>query len=169
MEGFTENVDAWLEEDMQNRRKDRLTAKAIYGLLSELGITGSDRTVRDYVKEQKEVLVAARKQASEQFIRLEHPCGEVLVDFGKLRALDPVSFHLVKWFVLAMSVLQSNNRLARILPAQNGACLLYGLVSMFDEMGGVPPFLLFDNLRPVVRKLVSHDERDLTDTFLGIS
>ena len=166
MEGFTEYVDAWLEEDMQNRRKDRLTAKAIYELLCELGFTGSDRTVRDYVKEQKEVMVAARKQASEQFIRLEHPCGEAQVDFGEFRALDPVSFHLVKWFVLAMSFPQSNNRLARILPAQNSECLLYGLVSMFDEMGGVPPFLLFDNLRPVVRKLVSHGERDLTDTFL---
>ncbi|MDO9529950.1 MAG: hypothetical protein Q7J27_12460 [Syntrophales bacterium] len=104
-----------------------------------------------------------------QFIRLEHPSGEAQVDFGEFDAMDPATSRDIRRYHLVMSFPHSNTRLCRVLPAQNSECLFNGLVSMFYEIGGVPPYILFDNLTPVVKKIVSRTERELTDMFLDFA
>ncbi len=166
MDGFEEYVEAWLQEDQLKRRKDRRTAKSIYEGLCELSYQGSSRTVRDYVRKTKLEVQKTSQEKVEQFIRLEHPCGEAQIDFGEFLALDPTTQSIVTLYHLVMAFPQSNGRFARILPAQNSECLFFGLMDMFREIGGVPPYILFDNLTPVVKKIVSRSERTFTTMFL---
>lgn len=166
MDGFEEYVEAWLQEDQLKRRKHRRTAKSIYEGLLKVGYQGSERTVRDCVRKAKLELRNTCQGKVEQFIRLEHPCGEAQVDFGEFLALDPVTQTVVKLYHLVIAFPYSNSRFARILPAQNSECLFFGLMDMFLEIGGVPPYILFDNLTPVVKQIVSRSERTLTTMFL---
>lgn len=166
MNGFEEYVEAWLQEDQQKRRKHRRTAKAIYKALCSVGYRGSDRTVRDFVQEKRQELRVRSEAMVEQFVRLEHPCGEAQVDFGEFLAVNPTTRSEEILYHLVMAFPHSNSRFARALPAQNRECLFFGLLDMFREIGGVPPYILFDNLTPVVKRIVSRTERSFTDMFL---
>ncbi len=167
LEPVREIVDGWVEEDQIRHRKHRHTAKRIYNRLRrENEYQGSYETIRDYVRQRKKELQRAKQGKSDQFVRLEHPCGEAQVDFGSFKALDPTTHAVTILHHLVMAFPNSNARYARILPAQNGECLFFGLTEIFQEIGGVPPFILFDNLTPVVKEIVSRSERKLTDAFL---
>ena len=166
MDGFEEYVDAWVEENLLMPAKGRITAKAMYEALLELGFAGSYRTVRHYAREAKQRVQEKNAAAVEQFIRLEHPPGEAQVDFGEFESINPLKPAPETLYHLVMDIPQSNRRISRVLPGQNSECLFYGLQSMFHELQGVPPFIVFDNLSPVVSKIVSNSKRELTDGFI---
>ena len=167
LEPVREIVDGWLEEDQNRHKKHRHSANRIYNRLKkENQYQGSYETIRDYVRLKKQKLQEADQAKSDQFVRLEHPCGEAQVDFGSFKALDPTTHAVKTLHHLVVAFPHSNGRYARILPAQNSECLFFGLTEIFKEIGGVPPFILFDNLTPVVKEIVSRSERKLTDAFL---
>ncbi len=169
MDSYEEFIMAWLEEDERKRRNQRRTAQKIYKQLRGIGYAGSERTVRVYVAKMRKKLEEKMRKRHEQFIRLEHPCGEAQVDFGEFYALDSYSNKEIRRYHLVMSFPHSNSRYCCVFPAQNSECLFTGLTMMFEEIGGVPPYILFDNLRPVVKKIVSKTKRDLTDAFLDFA
>lgn len=157
---FQDTINAWLAEDERRARKQRRTAQKIFRDLQALGYTGSDRTVRHYVRQRRLEMKAA---ANEQFIRLEHPPGTAQVDFGEFRAI--VLGKEVTCYHLTMSFPYSNGQLAVVLPADDTVCFLYGLTTLFEQAGGVPPRIWFDNLSPAVRKVLEGADRELTDMF----
>lgn len=153
-------IDAWLEEDQRRSVKQRRTAQMIYKGLCELGYSGSDRTVRRYVRKRKLKMETA---ANEQFVRLEHPPGTAQVDFGEFRAIhrgrEVTCYHLTLTFP------HSNGQAAVALPADDTVCFLHGLATLFEFLGGVPTRILFDNLSPAVKKVLRGPDRELTDMF----
>jgi transposase len=163
-----EIIQAWLEEDLLIHRKQRRTATAIYDQLkAETDYQGSDRTVRYYVKEFKKDIYAKHKQ-DRQYARLEHLPGTAQVDFGDFYASETQAdgeIARVKRNLLVLAFPYSNAFYARALPAANLECLLYGLSSIFEEMGGAPPSLVFDNLKPVVTRVLKEHGRKLNDVF----
>jgi len=155
-------VDAWLEEDSRADRKQRRTAKRIYEMLVErVGFEGSERTVRAYVRERRRQIMAAR----EQYVRLEHQPGEAQVDFGWMKAIDPTVEKLVQYPYLNISFPYSNFGLPQVVPAENGECLFTILGNVFEELGGVPRIIVFDNLSAVVKKVEQGTDRRLTRMF----
>ena len=70
-----------LEDDPQQPKKQRHTAKRIYGRLKEEhAFTGGYTIVKDYVRE-------ARVRRKEVFVPLAHPPGEAQADFGEAQVV----------------------------------------------------------------------------------
>jgi len=160
MEGYEEWIEAWLEEDQRMPKKQRRTAKKIYEGLVELGYQGSDRTVREYVRRMKQKQQESRQ---EQAVRLEHIPGEAQVDFGELQAINGTQ--VKTYHELIVSFPYSNAQFCRVLPAENAVCLFHGLQSIFEEMGGTPTVMRFDNMSPIVTKILVGTDRALTEMF----
>ena len=77
LEGFTGIVDAILEADRDEPRKQRHTAHRIFERLrDEHGFTGGTTIVKDHVR-------ARRQTTREAFVPLHHPPGHAQVDFGE--------------------------------------------------------------------------------------
>src|SRR5690554_6802408 len=160
MEGFEEYLEAWLHEDQRMPKKQRRTAKKIFEELQKLGYQGSDRTVREYVRKIKQEM---RSSFQEQAIRLEQIPGEAQVDFGAFKAIS--GNELKTYYELVLSFPHSNAQVCMVLPSENGVCFLHGLQELFYLIGGVPRVIRFDNLSPVVAKILSGEERTLTEMF----
>ncbi len=159
--GYTDTIDLWLMESQRMPGKHRWTAKRIYQELMRLGYEGSERTVRAYVRESKRRISS---ETAERYIRLEHRPGEAQVDFGKVQILKPGG-QIREYCLLIMSFPYSNAAFARILPAENAECLLEGLKSLFEQAGGVPVEIWFDNMSTAVIKVLSGGKRIVTDAF----
>ena len=159
--GFDEVIDVWLTEDLRMPAKQRRTARAIFCQLQSLGYEGSERTVRRRVRESRQKLHGDQQ---ERYARLEHPPGSAQVDFGRFRmiGIDGVKR---EYALLVMSFPHSNAALVRVVPAENAECLLEGLKSMFEQAGGAPPVIWFDNLAPAVKKILEYGERELSEMF----
>ncbi len=155
-------VDLWLEEDILNPRKQRLTAKVIFRGLMELGFEGSYRAVCNYVYKMKKKLL---KNNQEVYIRLEHDPGIAQVDFAYFEAVHPDSCKTSKYPYLVCSYPFSNNAFALVLMAENMECFLYGLRYLFEQAGGVPRVIWFDNLPTAVAEVLRDRERRLTSAF----
>ena len=74
LDGFTELIDQWLEEDRRRPRKQRHTAKRVFDRLrAEYGFRGSYTIVKDYMREH-------RRRRRELFVPLVHPPGHAQAD-----------------------------------------------------------------------------------------
>lgn len=165
MEPYANIVDAWLQEDMLAPRKQQRTAKAIHDQLKEhTDFSGSARTVRRYVSKRRKQLIEEEK---ESYVRLTHNPGTAQVDFGEFKAIDPKEDRLVTYPYLVVTFPHSNAQLLRVTLAQNLECFLEALKDVFNELGGVPKVIWFDNLSPAVRKVLKGNNRELTKTFIG--
>lgn len=168
LDAYIEIIQAWLEEDLLVPKKQRRTATAIFNQLkAETDYQGSSRTVRYYVKRFKAEIYSKHKQ-DKQYVRLEHLPGSAQVDFGDFYVNESQADGdtvRVKRNLLVLAFPYSNTFYSRALPAANLECLLYGLGSIFEEMGGVPQTLVFDNLKPVVNKILNDHDRKLNETF----
>jgi len=160
---YIEIVDAWLAEDMLAPRKQRRTAKAIYQQLKErTDYSGSARTIRRYVsKRRKEIIDASKKQ----YVKLTHDPGTAQVDFGEFKAVHPETRKLYTYPYLVVTFPHSNAQLARVTPAENIECFLEALKDIFNELGGAPKVLWFDNLSSAVTDVLKGTKRKLTKAF----
>lgn len=163
MGDYEETVKGWLEEDLTKKAKQRRNAAAIHEQLKNLGYEGKPRTTRYWVSKWKKQIVEAKETAH---VRLDHAPGEGQVDLFDVWAIDPgEGYDLRKMYLLEMSFPYSSGCLGVLIPAQNTECVLQGLIWLFEELDGVPPVLIFDNLSPVVKKVLLRDKRTLTEAF----
>lgn len=161
MEPYREQVDTWLMEDKARPRKQRHTAKRIYDrLVEEYGFKGSERTVRYYVAKRKMELQIGE---AEPYIRLEHPGGEAQVDFGTFQAV--IGGKVVERKMLILSYPYSNAAFVFVSPRENTECFLEGLKYLFEQSGGVPKRIWFDNLATAVVSIKKDGKRVLTREF----
>jgi len=162
---YTEVVDAWLQEDRLLPKKQRRTAKAIYDQLSKrTDYSGSARTVYRYVKKRRQELIDAAKA---QYVKLTHDPGTAQVDFGEFKAIHPETRKLYSYPYLVVTFPHSNAQLARVTPAETMECFLEALKDIFNELGGVPKVLWFDNLSSAVTDVLKGTKRKLTKTFMA--
>ena len=81
LDGFTELIDQWLEEDRTQSCKQGHTAKRVFDRLrSEYGFVGRYTIVRGYVHEH-------RRRHRELVVPLAHPPGHAQADFGEARVI----------------------------------------------------------------------------------
>lgn len=158
---FMDAVDTWLEEEGCMPRKQRHTARHIFHRLQdEYGFKGGERTVSQYVSNRRKQMSIER---AERFERLEHPGGEAQADFGTVYIVK--SGEMVERKVLTVSLPYSNAAFVFPVPKENTECFLEALKRVFEQMGGVPKKIWFDNLSAAVVSVLAEGERALTDAF----
>jgi len=150
------------EQEMETPRKQRLTAARVHRLLEREGVEVSPSTVKRVVRELRLELRDALKHA---YLPLEYRPGEdAQVDFYEGVA-DDVQLGRVKVIVLLVRACFSGACFAYAAPNQTREALLEGLMRAFDHFGGVFQKLWFDNLTPVVRKVLKGRTRELQRGF----
>lgn len=158
---FMDIVDTWLTEDRLLPRKQRHTGVRIFQRLrDEYQFTGGQRTVLAYVSKRKSELELERAKTYE---RLEHPPGEAQVDFTTLEVSE--GHRLLTYKLLVVSLPYSNAAFVYPTPAENQECFLEAMKQCFEQMGGVPQRIWFDNLSAAVVHVEKQGERQLTDGF----
>ncbi len=158
---FLDIIDTWLLEDERLPRKQRHTGRRIFHRLQEeFGFQGGERTVTAYVAKRRKQMVLERV---ERYERLEHPGGEAQADFGTVYIVK--GGELVERKVLTLSFPYSNAAFAFPVPKENTECFLEALKRLFEQCGGVPRKIWFDNLSAAVVSVLADGERVLTDAF----
>lgn len=163
LDPFKPLIDEWLQADRLAPRKQRHTAKRVY---KRLGTEAADfncsyRLVAMYVKERKEEF---HLKKTEGYLPLVHHPGEAQADFGFADFYENGKLHHeAKYLVLSFPY--SNGGYLQLNYGENMECLLEGLVSMFEYLGGVPAEIWFDNTRTIVTKLIKGGGRNVTERF----
>lgn len=139
--------------------KNRLTPTRAFELLRSIGYRGSLRTVERRFKVVSERLGADVGGCAS--LLLSPPPGAFQVDFGLVDAIlsgaaSPLS-------LLICSSAYSNGCAAVACRCQDTSNLFWGLDACFEQLGGVPPFLRFDNLAPAVSCFRGRKQK--TDAF----
>lgn len=158
---YIDIVNTWLEEDQLLPRKQRLTGVRIFHRLrEEHQFPGGQRTVLAYVRKRKQEMQLERAKTYE---RLEHPPGEAQVDFTTIQVSR--NQQLLTYKLLVVSFPYSNAAYVYPTPAENQECFLEAMQQCFQQMGGVPRRIWFDNLSAAVVHLERKGERQLTEGF----
>lgn len=161
-------IDSWLEEDLKAPRKQRHTGKVVYKRLMKEHPKQLDvkmRTVQSYVSQKKRELQVGKGKC---YLPLEHPAGEVQVDFCQFSYYDNAGIMQIGR-KLTMSFPFSNGAYCQVFRAENQECLLQGMKTMMQHMQRVPFRMVFDNLTTAVAHIGSGKERTLTDGFKRFS
>lgn len=163
LDSFKHLIDEWLQADKLAPRKQRHTAKRVFKRLKNdiEDFDCSYRLVAMYVKEKKEEL---RLKKTTGYLPLEHRPGEGQADFGTADFYENGKlYHEAKYLVLSFPY--SNGGFLQLNYGENMECLLEGLVSIFEHIGGVPTEIWFDNTRTIVTQIIKGGGRNVTERF----
>lgn len=149
-------IDKWLETDKKSPKKQRHTARRIYNrLVSEHGYTGSESTVRKYVREAK---VRLGVNAPAAFIPLDPSSGvEAEVDWGSATAIIGGETRRLKFFCMRSKY--SGKHFVRFYPCERQQAFFDAHIHAFHFFGGVFPVLIYDNLTTAVQKVIKGRNR----------
>ena len=153
-DGFEERVKTWLE------RTPTFQDQEIFELLVNEGFKGSERTVNRRLKRLRLPV------PKERFFKQEYTPGEqTQFDFKEqveLPFLDgPRVIHL-HFGTLPFS----DTVRVRGYPFRNYECFTDGVHSFFERVGGMTENIRFDNLAPVVKKVLEGSKRLYTADFI---
>jgi len=163
LDPYKQLIDQWLTEDLSAKPKQRHTAKRIYDRLKEEygdEFNVSDRAVRAYVSKRRPEIF---QDTDRGHIPLEHSPGEAQADFGAAQFIERGI--LYDGFYLAVSFPYSNGGYTQLFKSENQECLLEGLKSVFEHIGGSPREIWFDNASTIVKAIRRDGERDLNKGF----
>ena len=137
--------DCLLEDESENLKKQRHTARRIYTrLVEELGFTGGESTVRRIVAEIK-------NKPSKAFVPLSYDPGEAAqIDWGE--ATIYLNGERVKVNLFCMRLCFSAGIFVKAYFRQNEESFLDGNVSGFEFFRGVPKKIIFDNAKVAVKE-----------------
>jgi len=150
-------IDAILENDKQQPKKQRHTAKRIFDRLrAEHAYTGGYTIVKDYVRQ-------FTQRHQEMFVPLTHAPGQAQADFGEaVVVVDGVERTA---HYLAMDLPHSDDCFVRAFPAETTEAFLEGHVQAFAYYGGVPNTILYDNTKLAVARILGDGTRQKTRAF----
>jgi transposase len=154
-------IDELLAEvDGRLSGKQRLTGTRIMEMLRDRGYEGGITTVR-------EALAERTRRSREVYIPLVHrPGDEAQVDFFELVVDLGGERHSVWLFVMHLPY--SGWDFVWIYERCNQIAFLDGHVRAFEQFGGVPLRIVYDNLTAAVKRRVGI-HRELTDRFLALA
>lgn len=160
LDGFTEIIDAWLEEDRGVHRKQRHTAKRVFERLrDERGFAGGYTIVKDYIRERE-------RRGREMFVPLAHRAGHAQADFGEAVAIIGGVEQKAQCFV--MDLPHSDACFVRAYPAATAEAWMDGHVRAFAFFGRVPISVLYDNDRCLVSKILPDGMRKRATLFSAL-
>lgn len=150
MEPCAETVARWLEDDERAPRKQRHTAKRVFGrLVAECGFGGSRPTVGRFVREWGR---SEGPAPSGGFLGLGRPAGAARGDYGSAMAVPGGVEADVR--ALAIALPHSNARWAVCSMSQRSECPRGPmLLRVSEHIGGVPPVVVPDNATEAGRRL----------------
>lgn len=161
MDPYRGIITTWLEADEAAPKKQRHTAKRIYDrLVAEYGFTGSDSTVRKYVRK-------LRPKYREVHIPLTADYGEqAQVDWG--RAKVAFNDNLTEVCLFCLKLKASKVPFVWAFHTEKLEAFLEGHRLAFEWLGGVPREALYDNLKTAVLKILSGPKREEQETFSSL-
>ena len=157
-------IRKYMENDKQQRIKQRHTAKRIHKrLIEEYKNTGYDcsyRTIASYVSLKKSQIYSGKKA----YLPLEHSPGEAQVDFGSADFIE----HGIRYsgYYLTVSFPYSNAGFIQLFKGETFECLSEGLKNIYMHIGGVPHTQWFDNASSMVIKVLKNHKRQLREPFI---
>lgn len=163
LDPYKEVINEWLTADKKAKRKQRHTARRIYDRLVEKYDTSfecSYRTVAGYVSKRKKEIFGKKSG----HLPLEHIAGEAQADFGDAEYYENGRLYSGKY--LNLSFPYSNKGYFQLFKGENMECLLEGLVSIFEHIGGVPHRIWYDNTSTIVTDVLKDGGRTLTEGFI---
>jgi transposase len=162
---YAEIVDGWLIADRDVPRKQRHTARRIWQrLVAEHGASCSEVTVSRYVARRR---VELGLRAVEVAVPQTHPPGaEAEVDFGEF--WTGIAGDLVKCWMFVMRLSCSGRAFHVAFTTQGQEAFLQGHVLAFAHFGGVPARIRYDNLKPVVIRVLKGRNRSESDRFVAL-
>jgi transposase len=161
LDSFLSIIDAWVEADGQQPRKQRHTGTRIYERLrDEYGFTGSLSAVRRYLAQRKQT-------QGDVFFPLQFDVGEEgQVDWGEAWCiLNGVE---QKVFLFCLRLCYSSVSYVRAYYQESQACFQDGHVHALGFLGGVPRRLAYDNLKSAVITVGQGQDRRLNRHFVGL-
>ncbi len=163
MGAYADRVEAWLKHDLEVSPRQRHTARRVYTrLVEEHGFTGSEVTVRWWVRHCKERLGYRSREA---VIPLDPECArEAEVDWGTAQVRMAGQLVTVKIFCLRSRY--SGKSFVRAYPMERQEMFLDGHIWAFAFFGGVFPVIVFDNLKTAVRTVLRGRNRIEQDQFV---
>ena len=160
LDGFTEIIDRWLDEDADRPRKQRHTAKRVLDRLrAEHGFTGGYSIVKAYLREHQ-------RRSREMFVPLRHAPGHAQADFGE--ALVVIGGVEQKAHFFAFDLPHSDACYVRAYPAATAEAWADGHVHAFAFFGRVPLSALYDNDRCLVARILPDGTRKRATLFSGL-
>jgi transposase len=152
-------IDAWMEADRKVKPKQRHTAHRIwYRLVDEYGFAGGESTVRRYVREKK-------KQPKDMFLLLEFAPGEAAqVDWGEADVIMNGKQTCIMLFCYHLT--HSGISFIMGFPHSRQEALFEGHIEAFHQLGGIPERIIYDNMKTVVKSILTGKERIEQDAFL---
>lgn len=156
---WIENI---LEKDKEAPKKQRHTAHRIYRrLVEEKGYSGCESGIRQYVGKWKKSQIG-----KESFVRLSYTPGvDAHADFGDAVAVINGQKRTVQ--VMSLRMCYSTKSVQQSLPGETQECVFEGLRRIFEEMGGIPENIWFDNFPAAVIKILKGSNRVETENFIG--
>lgn len=156
LDPFTDNIVAWLEEDIA------YSATWIYDRLSNLGFTGS----YEIVKRKVRLLKAERQKVA--YMRFEtEPGYQAQVDFGEFQ-VEHANGHVQKLYLFSMILGYSRKMYVELIERCDLPSFLDCHIRAFDFLGGVPEQILYDRMKNVfIRELAGR--KIFNDTLLGFA
>lgn len=154
-------IDELLEEwSGRTTNKQRITSPRVHQALLDEGYEIGERTVREYLAEW-------RRQRAETHIPLEWRPGDAAqVDFFEV--VIEVDGERRKAWMFVMRMMFSKRDFAYVYERQDQVSFLDGHVRAFAAFGGVPARIIYDNLKPAVKRFLRNGKRELTDRFLAL-
>ena len=134
LDGFTDIIDQYLEDDRGKPRKQRHTAKRIFERLQdEHGFSGGYTIVKDYLRQ-------FHRKHREVFVPLSHAPGHAQADFGE--ALVVIGGIEQKAYFFVLDLPHSDACYVRAYPAATSEAWLDGHNHAFAFFNRVPQSIL---------------------------
>lgn len=163
LEKYMTVIDGWLTGDKCSPKKQRHTARRVYNrLVEEHGYTGSEPTVRRYVRFAKLALGIDIPCA---FIPCDPEAGyEAEVDWGEATAILAGEKVRVNFFCMRSKY--SGKHFVRYYSCERQQAFFDGHIQAFGFFGGVFPILIYDNLSTAVQKIMRGRDRIEQEAFV---
>jgi transposase len=157
-------INAWLQQDRTQPKKQRHTAHRIYErLVEEHDYSGSEPTVRRYVRDAKARLGVNGAAA---FLPLEPDAGrEAEVDWGTAHAVIDGEHRQIKFFCMRSKF--SGKHFVRCYPCERQQAFFDAHLHAFEFFGGIFPVVIYDNLTSAVRKVLRGRGREEQVAFVN--
>ncbi len=151
----------WLADDAQQPPRQRRSARQMWVQLREQhGFTGGQPTIRVAVRRLKE-------REREVFVPLAFAPGErAEVDWGTAQVVLAGRVTTVHLFCGRLR--HSGMPFAMAFPHERQEAFFAGHRRMFEQWGGVPRLVVYDNLTTAVRKVLAGHGRDEQEAFVSL-
>ncbi|MDF3051731.1 MAG: family transposase [Pseudonocardia sp.] len=163
---WTEVIEDWLVADKTAPGKQRHTARRIWQRLgAEHGAVLSEVTVSRYVRRRRVELGLG--DSVEVMVPQDHaPGAEGEADFGEFYAEIDGEVTKCHLFILRLSA--SGKGVSTVSLSEGQEAFLEGHVRAFEQFGGVPARIRYDNLTSAVVRVLRGRRREETERFIAL-